>query len=229
MVIISSCPHNVCSRRNGAYLLLPSQCMFKTIWCLSPPALTMYVQDDMVLISFCPHKCMFKTKWCLSHPALTNVCSRRNGAYLILPSQMYVQGEIVLISSCPHKCMFNAKVCLSPPAFSMYVQGEMVLISSCPDKYIWIMGCTSPHGRNRNKCNIDDVTFSLDIVKGKLDSAEANRDPRSFLNDFPMAQAAQDLCPTGMKFGAQDMEWFYTYGRSGKPAMILQMYFLFFK
>ena len=78
------------------------------------------------------------------------------------------------------------------------------------------MGCTSPYGLKRDKCLLENASLSLEIVKGKLGSAEANKDPRSFLNDFPMAQAAQDLCPTGMKFGAPDMEWFFTYGTSGK-------------
>ena len=106
------------------------------------------------------------------------------------------------------------------------ISGELIFFSSCPERYIWILGCTSPHGPKRDMCALENVTLSLEIVKGNLGSAEANRDPRSFLNNFPMAQAVQDLCPTGIKFGAPDMEWFYTFGRSGKPSKIFCLWLL---
>jgi len=86
------------------------------------------------------------------------------------------------------------------------------------------MGCTFPFGPNRDKCALENSTLSLEVVKGKRGSAEANRDLRSFFKDFPMPLVAQDLCPTGMKVGSPDMEWFFTYGKHRKLYTCLCVY-----
>jgi len=78
------------------------------------------------------------------------------------------------------------------------------------------MACGNPLGKYRNGCSVEDAQFSLYVVKGKLGSSSVTSDPREFMNDFPMVSATRDLCRTGVEFGAPEMEWFVTWGVSGK-------------
>jgi len=95
-----------------------------------------------------------------------------------------------------------------------------VIFSSRPDKYLWMMTCGNPLGKYRNWCSVEDVQIGLYVVKGKLGSSSVTSDPREFMNNFQMASAIRDLCRLGMEFGTPDMEWFFTWGKSGKVLVI---------
>jgi len=74
--------------------------------------------------------------------------------------------------------------------------------SSCPRKYIWSMWCYD-WSTSGTHCPIGSVMLGLFINQTNLD-------------DLPMDDIVRDLCPTGIKVGASDFKWFYSFGENSK-------------
>jgi len=77
-----------------------------------------------------------------------------------------------------------------------------VMWSSCPRKYIWSMWCYD-WSTSGTHCPIGSVMLGLFISQTNLD-------------DLPMDDIVRDLCPTGIKVGASDFKWFYSFGENSK-------------
>ena len=77
-----------------------------------------------------------------------------------------------------------------------------VMWSSCPQNYIWSMRC-SDWSTSSIRCPIGSVMLGLYVRQTGLD-------------DLPMDDIVRDLCPTGIKFGASDFKWFYSFGENSK-------------
>lgn len=72
--------------------------------------------------------------------------------------------------------------------------------SSVPSKYIWSMRCSNYYPSKR-KCLFVESVFGL-YVHGNLD-------------DLPFTSVIGDICKaTGVKFGAENFKWFYSFGEN---------------
>ncbi|XP_060552593.1 uncharacterized protein LOC132713904 [Ruditapes philippinarum] len=91
----------------------------------------------------------------------------------------------------------------SPEAIFKLEETDVIVTfwSSCPTRYLWYMKCARYTGKN--KCHLQDVTFEL-YVKTSLD-------------DIPITDIGEDLCrTTGVRFGANNFRWVFTYGENTK-------------
>lgn len=72
--------------------------------------------------------------------------------------------------------------------------------SSCPTKYVWSMRCDK-YFPGKKLCDLKDVMLSV-YIHGSMD-------------DVPMTDIVEDLCQaTGVKFGAANFKWFFSYGKN---------------